>query len=93
MNDTLKATFMIVALVMLMLGLLGLIGFGQYIYCESHPSYLLDSACFNVDHRCGGECLIQEGNYTGVVIDKCLCDCGNFYVSYCSGFVVDKVMK
>jgi hypothetical protein len=91
MNDIVKTAFMVLMLVILMIGLLGLIGFGSYIYCQKNPSYLLDDMCFNPDYRCGGECLMYDSNYTGIIKDKCLCDCGEFYVSYCSGFRVDKV--
>jgi hypothetical protein len=86
-----KQVFKLLFFVICLIGVSGLIGFGGYVYCQYHPSYLLDSTCFNVDYRCGGECLQQEGNYTGVVKDKCLCDCGEFYVSYCSGFKYEKI--
>lgn len=89
--SVLKQAWWILFFVIILIGLLGLIGFSQYIYCQTHPSYLLDSYCFNPDYRCQGECLIQQGNYTGSIKDKCLCDCGNFYISYCSGVKVNKV--
>lgn len=90
MNKSIKMFLITIICAIIFVSIVISIGIGKNYYCEKNPSYLLDDTCFNVDYRCGGECLMQEGNYTGIIKDKCLCDCGSFYVSYCSGFKVDK---
>ena len=57
---------------------------------DEYAKYYQDSPCFDVNFRCEVECShfnrtsIPEGR------DGCKCDCGDIWVSLCSGFPYDK---
>jgi len=65
--------------------------FGIYnIYCDYFgDKYSEDSICFDINFRCKVECGNFGRNFTGMIND-CLCDCGDGWVSICSGFFYPK---
>ena len=63
--------------------------FGDY-YCDYWgDKYSSDSWCFDPNYRCSVECGVWNRNFTGI-IDNTLCDCGDAWVSICSGFLYPK---
>lgn len=61
----------------------------QDAYCETHPSYIMYDACFNVSMRCKSECNHWGLEYTGK-LENCLCLCNESKkVSMCSGWLIE----
>lgn len=62
------------------------------VNCEKDRGYGLpnkyydDSPCFDTNYRCQVECSNFGRNFTGKM-DGCACDCGDAFVSMCSGFM------
>jgi hypothetical protein len=48
--------------------------------------YYQDDPCFDVNYRCQVECGNFNRNFTGNM-EGCSCDCGDAWVSSCSGFM------
>ena len=70
-----------------------LIYFGTEIYCDKWgDKYTMNSRCHNPIFRCTIECENYNWNFTGT-INGCMCDCGEAYVSVCSGFAYNKTTK
>ena len=60
------------------------------VYCEFFgDKYSLDSPCHDPNYRCTVECKAWGKNFTGR-IDGFMCDCGDSWVSVCSGFLYPK---
>ena len=82
----------IAVVIIIVVGFLGMFlenGF-RNIYCERHPSPIMDDYCFDFTLRCELECGSYDLNYTGNT-EGCACDCGNnMYVSACSGFLFER---
>ena len=65
---------------------------GIHYYCEYGDNKIsnMNSPCFDPYARCEWECESYNSNFTGE-IDGCMCDCGDFVVSACSGFGTSKM--
>lgn len=65
-------------------------GHPEKYYMDTEPSlffgYISSNPCFNVTYRCQVECGNFGKNFTGEM-DGCACDCGDAFVSMCSGFM------
>ena len=59
-------------------------------FCEKFGDrYSQDSVCFDPVYRCTIECGRHNRNFSGK-IDGCACDCGDVYVSACTGMPFKK---
>jgi hypothetical protein len=60
------------------------------VYCHvMGPSYYEGDICFSIDYRCGIECGVHGREYQNKT-EGCLCDCGDTFVSLCTGFPHEK---
>lgn len=53
--------------------------------CLQGDRYNMNSFCFDMNYRCQVECGNYGWNFTGKT-RGCVCDCGDWEVSSCSGF-------
>jgi hypothetical protein len=59
-------------------------------YCKYWGDrYTQNSQCYDENYRCEIECSHYNLNYNGK-IQRCYCDCGEKYVSICTGQIYDK---
>jgi len=80
----------IIYLLGIILPLIILIGIIFIIVEQSCDSYSTESWCFDKTFRCEVECKSYDWNYQGNIIGNCGCDCGEYVVSFCSGFAWKK---
>jgi hypothetical protein len=57
--------------------------------CLMGDRYSMESLCFDMNYRCQVECGNYGWNFTGQIMG-CVCDCGDWEVSSCSGFAYAK---
>lgn len=75
--------------VLICLVLFSMMNFALGVAVYGCDPYYMDSPCFDMNYRCEVECSRYDRNFTGE-IDGCSCDCGDGWVSSCSGFFYAK---
>ena len=89
-EERLKYSLQKAVMIIILLTLIIIITFGIDIYCDKWgDKYTLNSRCHDPNYRCTIECENYDWNFTGK-IDGFMCDCGEAYVSVCSGFAYPK---